>query len=54
MANQLAIHGSQCTVYLNNNLLGITNSFSYTIDYNVTVNRGIDLMGPVEVSPRII
>lgn len=53
MAN-LAVHGSQSIVYLNSAVLGITNQISFMIDYNVSTIPGIDIMGPVEVTPRII
>jgi hypothetical protein len=49
---QTAVHGSQSVVYINSVVFGVTNSITFMIDYNVTTNRGIDVMGPVEITPE--
>jgi hypothetical protein len=51
---QIAIIGPQLAVYVNSNIFGICNHFTYSVDYAVVSNVGIDVMGPVEITPRII
>jgi hypothetical protein len=52
MSTQLALQGSQILLYINASVFGIASSFMYSIDYESVSIHGIDLMGPVEVTPE--
>jgi hypothetical protein len=48
----LALQAGQVLIHVNYAVFGIATSFSYSIDYESVSLYGIDVMGPIEVTPE--